>query len=275
MIDMFLFRNDESKTNAKRVTFDNTVVVHGLRNELLETSVQTPELSQAGVYVLISDSVMYVGQSSLSILNRLRSHDSERAWWKEYIAITDTHGDMEKTMTEYMEAYLIQWMKEQGMKLDNETYGNRGNVNPFTMMKTKSYITNSLFIISEVLNVNLVKEQKIANKDESSNGESIKITFEDGNTFEARKVRDLLHSILVHYAKDPILYQNLMVEAVQDPSSKKIVYEGIPSSFFKSELIGGDLRMYSEISTEEATRHLNYFIDILGIQPIVKTREDE
>lgn len=270
MIDMFLFNS--GGVSSKRVTLDNTVVIHGERSELLETSVDAPELSQAGVYVLISDNIMYVGQSSLSILSRLRSHDNDRAWWNEYIAITDTHGDMEKTMTEYIEAYLIKWIKERGMKLDNETYGNRGSVTPFTMMKTKSYIENALFIIDEILNVNLVREQQVANQEQLNSRDTITIRFDDDNVFTGSKVRDVLHSILVHYAKDPIIYHNLMVEAVQDPSAKNIVYEGLPSPSFKSELIAGDLRMFSSITTEQATHQLNYFIDILGLTPVVNNR---
>lgn len=272
MRHLFLFE-DEKDLDVDLVTESDLTVIRGLRKDLSSQAYKVPELKQAGVYLLLSANMIYVGQSSQSVLSRLRSHDSEKDWWDTYIVITDTHGEMEKTSTEYIEAYFIHTFQQIGLTLDNDTVGNSSKISKFTMMKSKSIFDRALNIILNVLNIDIFREHEKANVDETSSHSKLRMVLSDGAEFEASSARKLLHSILSHYSTDINKYSILITESTSSPDVNSIITTmKFDSDKNKYWALSGDLYMFSNLTKTKALEQIEYFLEIFGLTIVRDSR---
>lgn len=266
MRHLFLFEENDG-LNIDMIKDSTTVVIRGSRSELRSPLFNLKEIQQPGVYFLISDNMMYIGQSGQNVLNRLKTHDTERDWWTSYLVITDTHGELEKTVTEYIEAYLIQLLRQKGLTLDNDTNGNLGKVSQFNKMKSQELIDKSMNIIFNVLNENVFKEQDKSNVDEVSTNSKCLIVVSDDNSFEGSSVKKALHAMLSHYSNSHLGYSTLMSEVTDSPSPRSIIVDNQFSSDNKAFwALSGDLYMYSKLNSKQAKEQIEYFLEVLQLE---------
>ena len=77
-----------------------------------------------GVYLLLSEDKVYVGQSS-DLAKRVKQHIAGKSWWERVLILTTSDDSLTRSDIDYLEYYLIRKAKNSN-KLDNENK-NKGN----------------------------------------------------------------------------------------------------------------------------------------------------
>lgn len=268
MRSIFVF-NDRSSIDYTLVTNDQTVTIHGLKSDI--DLIIDKHLDQPGVYILLSENMLYIGQSGTNVKSRLRNHVTEKTWWTEYIVITDEHGLLEKTMVEYMETYFIQKLRQKGLTLDNDTKGNSTVVSSFTEMKTHRHISSAEDSIFNVLNRDLMKPHQNSNILETPSNHRVTINDSNGNSFDGSSASKALQQMLVHYSKDLIMCNKLYDESTDEPSSTNVITSYRDWSNLNDYIeLTEDLYMYTKLSRKQALEQIAYMSSVLNIEVEIK-----
>lgn len=262
-----LFAFDVGGAPGLKVNYSGTLVYEIAREHV--DHVDDVELGQPGVYILISDGLIYVGQSGVSVRSRLRAHLKEKTWWKKVIVITDEYGKLEKTYTEYMEAYFIQELTKRGVPLDNENYGNTVITNEFTKLRVAPYIENALAVIDTILRSPLSTKKTSADREEAPTHGRILLTYEGKEIIESTPVK-ALHAFLVDMMAQPASYVALYNEVTMVPSADSPLTMASGNSADELLLVKGDMYLWKKLSGRQAIKLINYYAEILSIDIEIK-----
>ena len=262
MRNIFIF-NDHSQHKVDFVQEDNLLVIKGERASLSEVKIS--ELDRPGVYFLLSPNFVYVGQSGRSVATRLNHHLSERKWWTDFLVITDDKGELEKTITEYVEAHYIQLLRKNGVSMDNDTEGNVTAASRFTLSKITAIVHSADIIIKEIFNIDLFQEQD--SRESSPTHLRTEITDEYGNVFSGSTLFKSLVLFLSHYAKDPLYYAKLSNEI--DNEAENAILTVAPYGEESYTKIANDLFL-KKIPSKTVIKAIEEYSEILGIAIEVK-----
>lgn len=118
-----------------------------------------PESRFFGVYLLLSDDLVYIGETT-NYSSRIRRHLIEKKWWSRVVFITTTDDKLNESHIKYIERILIAKAKENNkLDSDNETKGNRTNVGRTDKILLENYLSNVLFLL-DFINVNVFSQNK-------------------------------------------------------------------------------------------------------------------
>lgn len=275
MNKIFAF-NIEDNSEITSVNYEQINVLHLKRHDLPKV-VGLKESSQPGVYILKGNGILYVGQSSKNVYSRLSKHENEKTWWTEAIIITDELDSMEKTMTEYMEKYIIGVLKNTSfLTLDNETKGNTSRVSPMTELQSQTMISKAFYVINNILKTDLIGEKYEGMK---SNGESVSsakvsLTDENENIFTASSHKKLLHEILKKYLSETfsMIYLDFYNEYSESENPNDVLKVGmLNDDEEKYWAISGDLYLNNKISNKKAVEFIDEFYERIGIDKDIKS----
>lgn len=108
------------------------------------------EASYSGVYLLLSEDKVYVGQAS-DLLKRAKEHDHSmlrKEWWNRVLLLSTTDNRLNRNDTDYLENKLIERAKIAGsLEMDNKKGGNNYKINPFDEAELNDYIEGALLLI--------------------------------------------------------------------------------------------------------------------------------
>lgn len=105
------------------------------------------ELSWAGIYCLISDTKVYVGQSN-DLKNRLANHIDAKPWWDRVVVLTPDNNSFGSTELDYLESELIKKSQNIGtLDSDNKNCGNKVNITEMTKNRLDKYLKEALFLL--------------------------------------------------------------------------------------------------------------------------------
>lgn len=263
MKNIFIFE-DNKELNIDFIQEDDVLVLHGDRNVLKQTII--PELDQPGVYFLLSENFIYIGQSGISVQKRFTQHLSERDWWTEFVVITDNKGELEKTMTEYIEEYFIKLLRRRGVNIDNDTLGNITPASRFTKIKINKIINISERIFNDFLDIDLFKEQKVSNINETPTHIKNILKDSNGNEFKGSSLYNSLSLLLINYAKDNYNYSKL-AQAIDDEILTSDIVTTSESNYTK---IADDIYL-KKLDTKKTRSAIDYFAEILDININIKS----
>lgn len=122
---------------------------------------QREEINYAGIYFLLSDDRVYVGQSQSSIKTRLNQHDKNKDWWDRVLFLTKTDNSLSATAVQYMEVKFIEKAKEAGTAdVDNKNGGNMGgNISEFDRAANDQFM-NEAVLLFEVIGIDVFQSKK-------------------------------------------------------------------------------------------------------------------
>ena len=124
------------------------------------------EINKYGVYLLLSNKQVYVGQAS-DLKKRIKEHLSGKDWWERAILLTTKDDSFTKTDIDYMESVLIgQAVKNKILSCDNRNKGNNPKVDKFRKITLDQYLYEALFLM-ELIGVSVFSKQ---NKKNSKKG---------------------------------------------------------------------------------------------------------
>lgn len=161
-----------------------------------------PEVSNAGVYFLLSDTKVYIGQSQSSIKSRLQQHDRNKDWWHRVIFLTHTSNAFTSTDVQYFEQKFIKLASEAGTNTENQTVGNKFNIDEWNQANDDKFIDEVLLLFGvigiHVFDKKRVNETKIEQIEEF-------VEVKTKNLSEIRRPQ-LIELIQNEYHKNPKLF---------------------------------------------------------------------
>lgn len=112
-----------------------------------------------GIYLLVSNSRVYVGQS-INLRQRITQHIIGKDWWDRAVLIT-TKGDvLNKSDIDYMESVLIEKAHIRGtIDVDNISKGNPAKVERFREVELKQFLDEALSLL-ELIGVTVFSKTK-------------------------------------------------------------------------------------------------------------------
>jgi hypothetical protein len=110
-----------------------------------------------GVYFLISETQVYVGQST-NLKKRIDQHSIGKPWWQKVVLLTTNNDNLNKTSIDYLEAEFIRMAEEVGsLDIENKTKGVKQKIDRFDQTHLNNFIEDSLILL-ELIGVNVFKK---------------------------------------------------------------------------------------------------------------------
>ena len=105
------------------------------------------EVNRYGVYLLLSDSKVYVGQST-QLKQRIEQHILGKDWWQRVIVLTTKTDSLNKSDIDYLESVLIEKSIICGtLDSENKNKGNKQKVDKFRKAELDEFLDEALFIL--------------------------------------------------------------------------------------------------------------------------------
>ena len=105
------------------------------------------EVNRYGVYLLLSDSKVYVGQST-QLKQRIEEHILGKDWWQRVIVLTTKTDSLNQSDIDYLESVLIEKSILCGtLDSDNKNKGNKQKVDKFRKAELDEFLDGALFIL--------------------------------------------------------------------------------------------------------------------------------
>lgn len=107
----------------------------------------TDACNKYGVYLLLSESMVYVGQSS-DLAKRITQHTVGKGWWESVVILTTKDDSFTHSDIDYLESVLIDTaMKINRLDCDNKNKGNNPKVSKFQKVVLDQYLDEALFLM--------------------------------------------------------------------------------------------------------------------------------
>lgn len=125
----------------------NAGELYSAPRESVENLFKTEACKRYGVYLLISESMVYVGQAS-DLKRRIKQHIVGKNWWERVIVLTTSDDRLNKSDIDYLEYVLIEKAKENNvLDCDNKAKGNPPKVSKFNKVSLNQYLDEALFLL--------------------------------------------------------------------------------------------------------------------------------
>ncbi len=112
-----------------------------------------------GVYLLLSDKKVYVGQAS-DLERRTKQHLTDKDWWTQVVLMTTKDDSFNSSDIDYLETSLIKLAEKNGkLDSDNKKKGNPQKVDEFRQAELEQYLEEALFLL-ELIGVRVFKNDK-------------------------------------------------------------------------------------------------------------------
>ena len=125
--------------------------------ESVDDLIGTDACSRYGVYLLLSEDMVYVGQAS-DLSKRIKQHIIGKSWWERVVILTTSDNSLNRGDLDYIEAFLIAQASKVGrLDCDNKNVGNKSNLKKFREVEMQQYLEEALFLL-ELIGINVFKE---------------------------------------------------------------------------------------------------------------------
>lgn len=129
--------------------------------ESVEELLKTDACTRYGVYLLLSENMVYVGQAS-DLSKRIKQHIIGKSWWERVVILTTSDDSLNRSDIDYIEAKLINKASKIGrLDCDNKTSGNKQKVSKFRGVELEQYLDEALFLL-ELIGINVFCEEYVA-----------------------------------------------------------------------------------------------------------------
>lgn len=131
--------------------------------ESIDDLIHTDASSRYGVYLLLSEDMVYIGQAS-DLAKRIKQHLIGKSWWERVVILTTSDDSLNRSDIDYIEANLIAKASTIGrLDCDNKNLGNKQKVTKFRAVELEQYLEEALFLL-ELIGITVFCEPTAANK---------------------------------------------------------------------------------------------------------------
>lgn len=132
-------------------------------NDLLSTDA----CARYGVYLLLSEDMVYVGQSS-DLSKRIKQHIIGKSWWERVVVLTTSDDSLNRADLDYLESFLIAKASSVGkLDCDNRNIGNKQKLSRFREVEMGQYVEEALFLL-ELIGISVFTEQSPKTKSKNA-----------------------------------------------------------------------------------------------------------
>lgn len=125
--------------------------------ESISDLISRADCKKYGVYLLLSEQQVYVGQAS-DLERRTRQHLADKDWWNQVILMTTKDDSFNASDIDYLESRLIDLAGKAGKSdSDNKKRGNPQKVDEFRQAELEQYLEEALFLL-ELIGVRVFKK---------------------------------------------------------------------------------------------------------------------
>ena len=115
--------------------------------ESVEDLISTDACSRYGVYLLLSEDMVYVGQAS-DLSKRIKQHIIGKSWWERVVILTTSDDSLNRADLDYIESILISKASSVGrLDCDNKNMGNKQKLSRFREVEIQQYLEEALFLL--------------------------------------------------------------------------------------------------------------------------------
>ena len=124
-------------------------------SELLETDA----CKKSGVYLLLSNNMVYVGQSS-DLAKRITQHTIGKDWWESVVILTTKDDNLTHSDIDYLESVLIdKALRINKLDCENKNKGNKPKVSKFDKVVLDQYLEEALFLM-QLIGISVFNDKK-------------------------------------------------------------------------------------------------------------------
>lgn len=127
--------------------------------ESISALVSRADCKKYGVYLLLSDQQVYVGQA-IDLERRTKQHLADKDWWTQVILMTTKDDSFNASDIDYLESRLIGLAGSAAtFDSDNKKKGNPQKVDEFRQAELEQYLDEAMFLL-ELIGVRVFKQGK-------------------------------------------------------------------------------------------------------------------
>lgn len=127
--------------------------------ESIEELVSRANCKRYGVYLLLSEQLVYVGQAR-DLERRTRQHLADKDWWSRVILMTTKDDSFNASDIDYLESRLIDLATAAGKSdTENKKRGNPQKVDEFRQAELEQYLEEAIFIL-ELIGIKVFKKDR-------------------------------------------------------------------------------------------------------------------
>ena len=124
----------------------------------LDELLNDDSVDKVGVYLLLSNKQVYVGQAT-DLRSRIKQHKLSKDWWERVILLTSKKDELNQSHITYLEAALIQKAIDCGTSdIENKTKGNKHNLDKYEMKLLEQFLDEAYFVLELIGVTVFVKE---------------------------------------------------------------------------------------------------------------------
>lgn len=126
----------------------NAGELYSAPRESVNQLISSEACNKYGVYLLLSEDMVYVGQSR-DLSFRIKQHLSGKDWWERVIVLTTKDDNLNRSDIDYLESVLIDKAYENSkLDCDNKKKGNIQKVTKFRKVELDQYLEEAFFILA-------------------------------------------------------------------------------------------------------------------------------
>lgn len=141
----------------------NSGELYSAPRESINDLMSSEACKKFGVYLLLSEDMVYVGQS-MDLATRIKQHLTGKDWWERAIVLTTKDDSLNRSDIDYLESVLIDIAnKNNKLDCDNKKKGNPQKVTRFRKVELEQYLDEA-FLLMELIGVSVFCEDRISKK---------------------------------------------------------------------------------------------------------------
>ena len=123
------------------------VVIFSAPRKSVDNLLEIDESNNFGVYLLLSDSKVYVGQST-DLKSRIKNHIVNKEWWNRVVLMATTSNKFNHSDIDYLESVLIdKAQKNHSLDTENKKSGNKFNLQRGDQITLDNYLEDAMFLL--------------------------------------------------------------------------------------------------------------------------------
>lgn len=137
----------------------NSGELYSAPRESIKELISSDACKKFGVYLLISNNMVYIGQS-MDLATRIKQHLTGKDWWNRAIILTTKDDSLNRSDIDYLESVLIdKASKNHKLHCDNKKKGNPQKVTKFRKVELEQYLDEAFFLI-KLIGVSIFHEER-------------------------------------------------------------------------------------------------------------------
>lgn len=158
-INLLLYEGDLNGVICIEDSSWNSGELYSAPRESVTELLQTDACNKYGVYLLLSQNMVYVGQSS-DLAKRITQHIVGKDWWESVVILTTSNNRFNHSDIDYLETLLIdKAFQANSLDCDNKKKGTTPKISKFQKVSLDQYLEEALFLM-ELIGITVFSDKK-------------------------------------------------------------------------------------------------------------------